>query len=84
MIKDCIFDVDDRVILISGRYALSKSNPIYSATGVEGIIIKKWSASNSVRVLWDNGSHNSYRLSDLEIVENPIIDVDELFEDIDI
>ena len=77
-------NLKNRVRLKPNIYALSESNPIYADTGIEGTIIRKWGASGRVRVSWDNGTVNSYYAEDLNKIDKPIIDIDKLFEDIDI
>jgi hypothetical protein len=76
--------IGDRVILISGRYDSSHVNPVYEDTGMEGSIVKEWPTSNRFRVLWDNDIHNNYSVLDLDVVDESIIDVDELFKEIEL
>ena len=71
------WEVGDRV----GLYANNDHNPWYSETGIVGTILRSgWHPS----VMWDNGLKNGYSRGELfEVIEN-IMDVDELFSEIDI
>ena len=76
------FKVGDRVGLYDDIYTNRAANPWYSKTGIIGTLLSKW---DWVSVEWDNGQENNYEPHQLFIVdEDPIIDVDELFEEIDI
>ena len=77
--------VGDRVVLNNNIYGDSPSNPFIDQT--EGTIREVDDPSfygQNIVVDWLNGSHNCYYSSDLKEVEENIIDVDELFSEIDI
>jgi hypothetical protein len=76
--------IGDRVKLISTRFIHCDENPIWSNCGVIGTIIKRSVRDMGISVVWDNGIRNAYHESDLEIMDKPIIDVDELFKEIEI
>jgi hypothetical protein len=61
------------------------SNPYWSKYKIKGTIEDVYVPF--IYVTWDNGKFNSYSLEDVDIVDivdKPIIDVDELFEGIDV
>jgi len=78
------FKVGDRVKLITKRHGVGYSNPYWPKYGIEGVITETWQ-DITFYVKWDNTGKNSYSSNDLELVDvKPLIDVDELFEGIEI
>jgi len=79
------FKIGDRVGLIDDRYFNRPSNPWYSKSKVVGTVknhtegFKDW-----ISIEWDNGQENNYSFNDLFMVDDLIMNVNELFEDIDI
>lgn len=80
------FKVGDRVRLISLQHGRSRSNPYWPEYKIEGIVDHVYYPSSGlpVHVKWNNGTSNVYNDRDLEVMINPIMDVNELFEDIEI
>jgi len=78
--------IGDRVILTTDRYDSSAMNPRYDKTGIKGNVtrIVYMDRKTRIYVKWDTGRNNGYDVSDLEVADNIIIDVDDLFSEIDI
>jgi len=79
--------VGDRVRLTKDRFTLCEENPKWPEYDVLGVIayIGNSNMEMNIRVDWDNGHNNIYDNFDLRIIEDkPIIDVDELFKEIEI
>jgi len=73
--------VGDTVRLTTDRYGNCDVNPCYDKTGVEGEVTDI--EEGTIYVKWDNGRNNVYVKSDLGVIL-PIIDVDDLFSEIEI
>jgi hypothetical protein len=76
-------NIGDRVGLLDDMYINKYHNPWYSTSGTVGTVYGLdglW-----IDVKWDNGSSNGYTYEQLFIVDgNKLLDVDELFKEIDI
>jgi hypothetical protein len=82
-----MFKIGDKVKLITDSHGLGKSNPYWPEYKIIGTITHIYESSMPIRVVWsdDGYYHNVYYEYDLELVNAiPIIDVDELFEEIEL
>jgi hypothetical protein len=77
-----ILKIGDRVGLHDNIYTNMNYNPWYSTTGIKGTV--HHSDGHWVTVKWDNNTHNSYEHEQVFLIMEKIIDVDELFEGIEL
>ena len=79
--------IGDEVKLITKKHGISNNNPYWPDYKKIGTIDRIHNTGGlNIRVVWELGGmcHNVYSSSDLELVDEPIMDVEELFGDIDI
>ena len=81
------FKVGDRVKYVSGRWGVSSINPLWdSIERVKGTVIQVYKIGQTdgngpwVQVDWDNGTRNSYRNTDLELLDDFTNELDGLFD----
>lgn len=69
----------DRVYYVSGRYEISRRNPlkqtIFECVGtVVSVTDRGYAGQQEVLVEWDNDRHNTYMDNDLEFAESQNLD----------